>query len=281
MPPELASLVTALHMRDWYAVAALALLVVTQLARKFAPDAWAKIPEGWRGYLVLLAGAVTAFVAAFQAGKPFADALTAAIGGAIAIGMGAMGANAALTDSHLPWNGRAGGKAPPPKDEGPKTPRTGAGAAPLTMLALFVGALAFAPVLVSCSSPSAALKDPAAAGAKARETARVVYLAGSQAIWLLEEARIVWMKSKVSPTASEVEIAEKVGAALHAAKDALDKAKPWLETGAGEAEGKRAIREGVEQAEAVAGLLMAGGAKVPKPVTDGLAAARAALGGDS
>ena len=288
---DLASLTTALQMRDWYAFAALALLALTQLAKRFG---WlSKIPEGFRGYAILLVGAVTAFVGAFQEGKPLVDALSAALGGALVIGMGAMGANAALTDSHLPWNGGAGGKVKAgkhlpdvdkilPKDDGPPTARTGSGAPPPTAAVLFLlaGSLALSPAVTACSGGQAP-KTPTEAATQARQTARLAYSAGVLAVNAAEQARVVWMSSLQAPTPEQVAAAQKVNDLLHAAADSLAVARSWLVTGEGEAEGKRKLREGLELLSGVVGLLGANGAKTEEAVAEGLSAALALLGSES
>jgi hypothetical protein len=169
--------------------------------------------------------------------------------------------------------------APPPPDDGPPTPKTGAGASPIVAL-LLAGSLALSGALPACSSPPA-VKDPAALGAAARNTARLAYSAGVLTVNALEEARIVWMRAQATPTAEQVALAERISTGLHAAKDALDRARPWLETGEGEAAAKKSLREGIESAELVANLLLGTGGAVPKVLTDGLTAARAALGSGS
>lgn len=147
---------------------------------------------------------------------------------------------------------------------------------PLLVLAL----LAVPPAIVGCSAPPAP-KDPAAAGAAVRDTARLAYSAGVLALSTLEEGRIVWQRAQTSPSPTDIEIGERLKSGLHAARDALERARPWLETGAGEAEAKRSLREGLESASLVARLLLGSGGAVPKVVTDGLDAALAALGGAS
>jgi hypothetical protein len=100
----------ALHMKDWYAAAALALMILVQLSKTpVLGRVWEKIPDTVRGYAIMLGGGVTAFIAAFVNHSPFPEAALAFVGGALGIGGGAMGANAILTQSHLPWNGGAGG----------------------------------------------------------------------------------------------------------------------------------------------------------------------------
>lgn len=122
--PDITPLLEALQLKNWYAVAGVVLAFVIQAHRRFpwlGAKLWARIPDGAKFLVPVLSGAVVAFVAAFDAGRPFVEALKAAAGGAIAIGFGAMGVAAGLKESPLPWNGGAGGK---PKDDD-KTPPDG------------------------------------------------------------------------------------------------------------------------------------------------------------
>jgi hypothetical protein len=122
----------AIDLRDWYAVAGLALALAIQAHRRFpwlGARLWAKLPDGSKFLVPLLGGAVVAFVGAFLEGKPLVDALMVALGGAVTIGIGAMGVAAGLKESPLPWSGGAGGK---PKDDDDKTPPTGGGGIAVT-----------------------------------------------------------------------------------------------------------------------------------------------------
>lgn len=113
----------ALRLHDWYAVAALALTLITQLIRKspYLQKAWAKIPDGYRWMIPIVSGAVTGFTAAFHEGLPAADAILGAVGGALGLGLPAMGLAAALKESPLPWDGGAGGKSPEAEQPPPST----------------------------------------------------------------------------------------------------------------------------------------------------------------
>lgn len=147
-------IVEALHLHNWYALAALLLTLAVQLFRK-APkssELWAKIPDGWRWLLPVVSGAVTGFTQAFAAGLPFPSAALAAFGGAIGISIPAMGINSLLTEAPLRWNGGAGGAQPePPKKGPPSWP-------PLSAIALLFGlGLAFH---VNACAPAAPLKAP-------------------------------------------------------------------------------------------------------------------------
>jgi len=107
-------LLNALHLHNWYALAALLLTLGVQVFRKapWSSDLWQKIPNGWRWLLPVLSGAITGFTQAFAAGLDLPAAVLAAIGGAIGISIPAMGINSLLTESPVKWNGGAGGLPP-------------------------------------------------------------------------------------------------------------------------------------------------------------------------
>lgn len=118
MPQEYNALVEALHMRNWYGFAALVLTLSIQFIRKNpnwplivrVKTWWYQTPDGYRWLWPTMSGSIVAFVGAANSGLPFQQALIAAAGGALGIGVGSMGINALLTELPLPWNGRAGGK---------------------------------------------------------------------------------------------------------------------------------------------------------------------------
>lgn len=133
---ELDHLIQALHLRNWYAFAALALTLIVQLI-KTAPrlqPLWLKIPDGYRWLLPIASGAVTGFTQAFASGWSLAAALLAAIGGALGISIPAMGLNAFLTESPMKWNGGPGGEPLPKKAAKPPF-------LPIFMLAWVLGCL--------------------------------------------------------------------------------------------------------------------------------------------
>ncbi len=116
----LEDLLSALQLRDWYALAALLITIIIQALRKWPAlrdRIWARIPDGWRFAVPMLSGAAVAFVAAYSDGQPLSAALAAAVGGALTIGLGSMGAAAALKESPVPWDGRAGGRRPVTADD--------------------------------------------------------------------------------------------------------------------------------------------------------------------
>ncbi len=133
-------ILNALTHRDWYAVAAVTLMVATQIARKNAPVLWSKIPKGFRFLWPTLAAMAAAFVHAFLTKAP----LSLALGDTFKIAFLAMGGAAALKESPVPWDGGPGGvpaspaPAPSPspaladatEDESPTPVDRGSGAPP-------------------------------------------------------------------------------------------------------------------------------------------------------
>jgi hypothetical protein len=96
----------------------------------------------------------------------------------------------------------------------------------------------------------------------------------------LEDVRIAWMKGTgEAPTAAQVKIADDVSTGLHAAHDALEKVRPWVEGGSGGSPEKERLLEALDSVALVAQLLGGAGAKVPPDVMQGIAAARSLLGG--
>lgn len=107
---------SALEVRDWYAVAALVLFGLVKVWRS-APvtgKLWAAVPTGWRFLPPLVAAASVGFSDAWQQGLPVSAALMQALGSAIWIGLPAMGLHGALKESPIPYEGGAGGVVPLP-----------------------------------------------------------------------------------------------------------------------------------------------------------------------
>jgi hypothetical protein len=111
----------------------------------------------------------------------------------------------------------------------------------------------------------------------ARDNVRLAYSVAAVGLTKLADLQLALTKEP-NPTPAQYEVARKVLDALHASKEALEKVKPWLETGEGEADAKRALREGLDSV-AVAVFLL--GDTVPPELVQGLELARAALGGQS
>ena len=71
----------------------------------------------------------------------------------------------------------------------------------------------------------------------------------------------------------------KINAGLHATRDALAVVKSWVETGQGEADAKRKLREGLDGLALLSELLASQGRTLPPELVEGLSVARVALGG--
>ncbi|MES2403751.1 MAG: hypothetical protein V4567_05345 [Pseudomonadota bacterium] len=120
MPQPLIDFYTSLTTHNWFAVAALAIMIGTQLLNSLPvlrTKIWAKIPLGYRWAVPVLAASLTAFVHGYQAH----EALGASIWDAVKIALSAMGGAAALKESPLPWGSTGPGGVPLPKAP-PATP---------------------------------------------------------------------------------------------------------------------------------------------------------------
>lgn len=95
---------------NWYAVAAIVLMLAIQIARSRELALWTHTPNGWRWlWPVGLAGAA-AFVHAFALGEALKQAGLDVLNSLWRIALPAMGGAAALKESPLPWDGGSGGK---------------------------------------------------------------------------------------------------------------------------------------------------------------------------
>ncbi len=116
---QLDKIFSALQMHNWYAAAALILMILLQAIRQgnipVLTKLWYSVPNGWRWIGPVFVGAATGFTTAFAAGASLSAALVAAIGGAIGIGTVAMGLHAGAKESPLHVDGGAGGSPLPPK----------------------------------------------------------------------------------------------------------------------------------------------------------------------
>jgi hypothetical protein len=121
MPQPLVDLYTSLTTQNWFASAALAVMIGTQLLKSLPwlrAQVWAKIPVGYRWSVPVIAASLTAFVHGFEAHETAA----ASIWDALKIALSAMGGAAALKESPLPWSGLAGGAPAPTKPAVAPTP---------------------------------------------------------------------------------------------------------------------------------------------------------------
>ncbi len=115
IPTDPTELIGYLATHNWYAIAAVALMIGLQLVRKHAADWWQKTAVGYRFLWPTLVAAVVGFIHGFVVGKPVNGALLEALNALWQIALPAMGAAAALKESPIPWDGGAGGiKKPEP-----------------------------------------------------------------------------------------------------------------------------------------------------------------------
>lgn len=80
---------------------------IVQLDKRFGVHLTRRLPAGWRWVPVALIAALLATSEGYGAGAPWQTIVLNAVGAAL----GAMGVDAGLTESPLPWSGGAGGKA--------------------------------------------------------------------------------------------------------------------------------------------------------------------------
>jgi hypothetical protein len=114
----LIDLYSSLMTKNWFAVAAIVLMIAIQILKTvpwLQQKIWARLPVGYR-FLVPVVGAMAA---AFVHGYFAHETLATDLWDVAKIALGAMGGNAALTESPLPWSGGSGG-APAPTP--PSTP---------------------------------------------------------------------------------------------------------------------------------------------------------------
>ncbi len=115
LPQDPTELIGYVATHNWYAIAAVVLMVGLQLVRKHAPEWWQKTGVGYRFLWPVVIAAVTGFVHGFIVGKPVNGALIEALNALWQIALPAMGGAAALKESPIPWDGGAGGVPKPKK----------------------------------------------------------------------------------------------------------------------------------------------------------------------
>lgn len=109
MPQSLVDLYQYVLVKNWFAVAAVAIMIVVQLGKTFpalGQALWVKLPTGYRFLVPIGLSMLTAFAHGFQARETF----WASLWDACRIALGAMGGAAALKESPLPWDGGKGGE---------------------------------------------------------------------------------------------------------------------------------------------------------------------------
>lgn len=250
----------ALQLHNWYALAALILLFVTQLFRK-APklsDLWRKVPDGWRWLFPVVGGAVTGFTGAFQAGQPLGSALVAAAGGTLGISLTAMGLNALLTESVVPWNGGSGGLPPPAR----WSPGTGLGPATGLIFAFALGLL--------CCGPTACGLKPAAAAQVPKDVA-LAYAGAVTALEVADVAETAYLDSLATPTTQQLQVAQTIVDALQNARTDLVAVHNNLELG------RDKLKSAIDQLRSAVSSAQTLGLKLPSSAIAALDAAQKAL----
>jgi hypothetical protein len=253
-------IINALHLRNWYALAALTLTLAVQLFRKHpkSKELWDKIPDGYRWALPMLSGAVTGFTQAFAAGLGVGAAVLSAIGGAIGISIPAMGLNSLLTEAPVRWNGGAGGSAPPTKPTRmfPSDPPLPGG-----MVLLLAIGLAFH--TSACS--------PAHSAADVPHDVAIAYAAANAALEVADSAETAYLDSLASPTQDQIDHAAAVVEKLKQARAALIAVHDNF------ADGRAKLRQALSDLQGAVALAEALGVKVPDKVGKALAAAAEAI----
>lgn len=107
--PDLAQGINAFVSHNWYAAAAIVLMLVIQIVRSREMALWTKTPVGFRWAWPVGLAMVTAFVHAFVVGEALKQAGVDVLNSLWQIALPAMGGAAALKESPLPWDGGAGG----------------------------------------------------------------------------------------------------------------------------------------------------------------------------
>lgn len=107
--PDLLQGFNAFATHNWYAAAAIVLMLLVQIARTKELSLWTRTPSGWRWVWPVGLSMVTAFVHAFVVGEALKQAGIDVLNSLWQIALPAMGAAAALKESPLPWDGGAGG----------------------------------------------------------------------------------------------------------------------------------------------------------------------------
>lgn len=98
-------LLPAIEGRNWYAIAAVAVWLVISAWKRYAPEVYYRIPDGWRWLPPVLLAAATGFVDGFASGLPWQQAATRALFAVLTMGVGAMGVHGALAASPLKYGG--------------------------------------------------------------------------------------------------------------------------------------------------------------------------------
>lgn len=239
------NVVGALSLKSWYGAVALGLMIFLQIVRKHPTTSryWNRLPEGWRFLPGVVSSFAVAFVASYSASAPWNDAALAGVGGIFGIAIPAMGGAAWLKESHMPWDGGAGGKTRPQK---PKSGSGGLGGMMFAALVVFMIPTAAMTALTSCASaPTAPLIPVAPKAPSAEKTERLAYNASAIAYEAADEAlaaHIAKLRTGVvPPTPEQVDKATDLFDRLKRVHQELDVARVYLESKKS-ADGMQSIR---------------------------------------
>lgn len=113
---------TAFTGNNWYAVAALLLMLAIQISKKYEAKLWTLFPVGWRFLVPVLGAMGAAFTHGFLLHESWQQAGLDSLNAIWQIAIPAMGGAAALKESHVPWDGGAGGAPKPDPVASPASP---------------------------------------------------------------------------------------------------------------------------------------------------------------
>lgn len=108
-PPDLLGAINAFASHQWYAGAAIVLMLLIQIVRSRELALWTKTPNGFRWAWPVGLAMAAAFIHAFVVGEALRQAGIDVLNSLWQIALPAMGGAAALKESPIPWDGGAGG----------------------------------------------------------------------------------------------------------------------------------------------------------------------------
>lgn len=109
IPSTLTDGVGALLTHNWYAGAAIGLMLFLQAVKKYELFWWNKTPVGWKFVWPIALAMIAAFIHGYAAGETLHASLMDTLNAIWQIAFPAMGGAAALKESPLPWSGGAAG----------------------------------------------------------------------------------------------------------------------------------------------------------------------------
>lgn len=110
--PDVLQAISDFASHQWYAGAAIILMLLIQIVRTRELTLWTKTPNGWRWLWPVGLAMAAAFIHAYVIGEALRQAGIDVLNSLWQIALPAMGGAAALKESPLPWDGAAGGVKP-------------------------------------------------------------------------------------------------------------------------------------------------------------------------